>query len=452
MENYRRNSTWREFQKISKARKKRREKAIRYIKLLALLFLLFAGGFLAKDWMESTPDKTSKTPPLDPVEKQEKSAKLTGTELRPLISAQPFFKQTEKHFVVKLDGNPYYVQTSLDVELQKFLLAKLERLKTLTRGKPQRIAFTVLEPDTGWIRAMAGFDLSDPDKNPCLTSDYPAASLFKIITAAAAVQEKGFTPKTPLYYNGGKYTLYKRQLKNSRNRYTRKVYFEDAFADSINPVFGKIAQNTLGHDILARYSENFGFNNKLDGDLEVGPARLVLDEEKPYQWAEVGCGFNKTTTVSPLFAAMMAGSVVHSGKMYLPMIVKTVINVDDTPVYKGEPAVFKNPVAPETAAVLARLMQETIRSGTARKSFRGYSRDSVLSGLKIGGKTGSLYNRDRTVKYDLFTGFAQDKKSGKQLAVSVMVGHRKYIGTRASRYARMIFKEFFENHSVSETQ
>lgn len=444
LENYRGNSTWREFQKISRARKKRKEKAIRYTKLSVLFLFILAGSYLAYDWMTRTPEKDHSEPPPATVEKQEPPG-LTKMDLKPLISAQPFFKQAENNFVVNQNANTYNVRTSLNVELQQFLLAKLERLKTLTRGKPQRIAFTVLEPDTGRIRAMAGFDLSNPDSNPSLASDYPAASLFKIVTAAAAVQEKGFTPKTTLYYNGGKYTLYKRQLKKTRNRYTRKVYFEDAFAGSINPVFGKIAKNTLGCGILDRYSENFGFNKPLDCELEVNPSTLVIVTEKPYQWAEVGCGFNKTTTVSPLFAAMMAASVVHSGKMYLPMIVETVMDADDNTVYKGEPTVFKSPIQPQTSEVLVRLMQETVESGTASKSFRGYSRDAVLSGLTIGGKTGSLYNRDNTVKYDWFTGFAEDKKNGKQLAVSVIVGHRKYIGTRASRYARMIFKEFFEN-------
>ena len=451
MENYRRNSTWREFQKISRARKKRREKAFRYTKLAVLFFLILTGVYLAKDWIAFTPDTVIKTMPPSSEEKQEPS-KLTKTVLKPLISRQPFFKQAKNNFIVNHNGNPYNVSTSLNVELQKFLLGKLDRLRTLTRGKPQRIALTVMEPDTGRIRAMAGFDLSDPDKNPCLASDYPAASLFKIVTAAAAVEEKGFTPKTPLYYNGGKYTLYKRQLKKVRNKYTRKIYFDDAFAGSINPVFGKIAKNTLGFGLLDKYSKQFGFNESFDSELEVNPSTLVIAEKTPYQWAEVGCGFNKTTTVSPLFAAMMAASVIHSGKMYLPMIVETVVDVDDNTVYKGEPALFKNPVKPETSAVLVQLMQETVDSGTARKSFRGYSRDSVLSELKIGGKTGSLSNRDHTVKYDWFSGFAEDEQNGKQLAVSVLVGHRKYIGTRASRYARMIFREFFENRSAEQTQ
>ncbi|MGM0642711.1 MAG: penicillin-binding transpeptidase domain-containing protein [Thermodesulfobacteriota bacterium] len=451
MENYTRNAKWREFQNRTRAGKKRREKGLRYGKLAVLLLLVLISGYLIKNLMIRAPEQEKETAPPGLVETKG-PPELTKAELQPLISDQPYFKLARKNFIVNQNGNIYNISTSLNTDLQNFLLARLDRLKTLTRGKPRRIAFTVLEPDSGRIRAMAGFDLSDPQSNPCTASDYPAASLFKIVTAAAAVQEKGFTPKTPLFYNGGKYTLYKRQLKNTRNRYTRKVYFDDAFAGSINPVFGKIGQSMLGCEILDRYADNFGFNTPINFELEVEPSSMAILPEKPYQWAEVGCGFNKTTTVSPLFAAMMAGAVVQSGTMHLPILVESVIDVDDNTVYKAEPSVFKNAVSKNTADVLVQLMQRTVNRGTAKKAFKGYSRDPALSGLTIGGKTGSLYNRDHTIKYDWFTGFAKSKNNGKKLAVSVIVGHGKYIGTRASMHARMIFKEFFENHAVSEKQ
>jgi hypothetical protein len=59
---------------------------------------------------------------------------------------------------------------------------------------------------------MAGFNKIDPDRDPCLTAEYPAASLFKIVTAAAAVEEKGYTAGSRFKFNGYKHTLYKRQL------------------------------------------------------------------------------------------------------------------------------------------------------------------------------------------------------------------------------------------------
>ena len=122
---------------------------------------------------------------------------------------------------------------------------------------------------------------------------------------------------------------------------------------------------------------------------------------------------------------------------------------DGTRIYTGKKTVFSNPVRPKTAKAMMALMHRTISRGTAKKAFRGYSRDKVLSKLTLGGKTGSLYSTDRTVKYDWFVGFGKHKKTGKTLVVSVMVGHRKYIGTRAGSHARTMLKTYFYPRSGS---
>jgi len=93
---------------------------------------------------------------------------------------------------------------------------------------------------------------------------------------------------------------------------------------------------------------------------------------------------------------------------------------------------------------MMKLLATTITKGTAKKSFKGASKDKVLSKLLIGGKTGSLYNNDNTVKYDWFIGFGKEKKTTRKIALSIVVGHRKYIGTRASAYGRMILKRYFK--------
>ncbi|MCD4741833.1 MAG: PbpA, partial [Desulfobacteraceae bacterium] len=105
---------------------------------------------------------------------------------------------------------------------------------------------------------------------------------------------------------------------------------------------------------------------------------------------------------------------------------------------------------PKTASIVQSLMQKTIKTGTARKAFRGYNKDKILSKLVIGGKTGSIYNREHTIKYDWFTGFAKEKirpagDKENSIAISVVVGHGDYIGTRASKYGKMIIKEYYRN-------
>jgi len=165
--------------------------------------------------------------------------------------------------------------------------------------------------------------------------------------------------------------------------------------------------------------------------------------DNDYHTAELGCGFNHQTLISPVFGATMVTTLLNQGKALVPRVVDRIELADGTRIYTGKKTVFSNPVRPRTAQAMISLMHRTISRGTAKKAFRGYSRDKVLSKLTIGGKTGSLYSSDRSVKYDWFVGFGKHKKTGKTLVVSVMVGHRKYIGTRAGTHARTMLKTYF---------
>ena len=89
-------------------------------------------------------------------------------------------------------------------------------------GRKIGTLIVAMDAKTGNIVAMAGFDLADSKANPCMESNYPAASIFKIVTASAAIDSLGYTAHTPLYFNGNKYTLYKRQLNEVKNKYTTK--------------------------------------------------------------------------------------------------------------------------------------------------------------------------------------------------------------------------------------
>ncbi|NOX34255.1 MAG: PbpA [Deltaproteobacteria bacterium] len=363
-----------------------------------------------------------------------------------MIANTNFTKTDKNIFFINTPDHNLKITTSIDIYLQEYLLSVLDRLKSMTRGKPQRIAIVVMEADTGKIIAMTGFDLENPDINPCIESDYPAASIFKIITASAAIETLGYTPNTQLYFNGSKYTLYKRQLKDIKNKYSYKISFSRAFAESVNPVFGKIGKNYLGKEKLESYARAFGFNQVINWELPFVSGKFKTNTSD-YHLAELGCGFNRDTTISPLFGAMLISAVVNSGKAMLPSIIEHVTDSDGKIIYKNKKETYKTPISPETAATMIKLMESTVSKGTARKSFRGSSRDSVLSRLTIGGKTGSIYNKKHTVKYDWFAGFGKEKK--KKIVLAIVVGHRKYIGTRASTYAKMILKKYFKKNNTT---
>ena len=455
---YKKEAAWRIFQSSYLLKKKKRTFFFNTLKIacgLVGILVLMAGiwFFNPQDHETDTvlPEKNRQITAVLSSKTVEKNPGLSKSQLNHILRNTNFIHTDKNVFFVSAPEANYKITTSIDIYLQEYLLSLMDRLKGLTRGKPQRIAIVVMEPDTGKIIAMTGFDLENPKANPCIASNYPAASLFKIITAAAAVEALGYTPHTQLYFNGNKYTLYKRQLKDVKNKYSYKISFSRAFAESINPIFGKIGKNYLGREKLESYADAFGFNQTVHSELPFFSGTFETGTSA-YHLAELGCGFNHDTTISPIFGAMLSSAVVNSGKLVLPSIVEHVTGSDGELVYQNKTIPYMTAMRSETATTLIKLMQRTVSKGTARKAFRGASKDAILSTLVIGGKTGSLYNKGHTVKYDWFTGFGKEKNGEKKIAVSIVVGHRKYIGTRASTHAKMILKQYFKknNHTTAQ--
>ncbi len=449
---------WRKFQTgylLSERKKDRQRRIIKNTIIWSACFFLLAGlAFMAVFWLNDETSLSEKQPPAFESEiapGSEHRERLSMASLNNIIAKTDFIRTDKNLFFVDTPKESFQVTTTIDVELQQYLLSLLAKARKLNRGKPQQIALVVMDATTGKIIGMSGFDLDDPLTNPCTVSEYPAASIFKIITAAAAVQELGYTQHTQLYFNGNKYTLYKRQLKETKNKYSYKISFSRAFAESVNPVFGKIGKNYLGKENLVNYAHAFGFNEKIDADLPFESGVFSADGNE-YHLAELGSGFNTDTTISPVFGALLVTTLLNSGELIQPRVVEHVTDAAGEIVYKSEKSSYKKAILPKTADTMLQLMMKTVSRGTARKTFRGASRDKTLSKLLIGGKTGSLYNQEHTVKYDWFTGFGKEKNSNRKIAISIMVGHRKYIGTRAAVYAKLILKQYFNGPKEATAQ
>lgn len=381
-----------------------------------------------------------------PAQKTERVPELIEkTDVHILLGKTRLINLQANPIKVDFDGRPYQVSTSLDLELQQYLLKRMDRVNS------RYIGVVAMAPDTGRILAMAGFNKVDPDRDPCLMAEYPAASLFKIVTAAAAVEEKGYTAGSRFKFNGYKHTLYKRQLTNKTNRYTNSISLRDSFAQSVNPVFGKIGALVLDRETLEAYGDAFAFNRQVDFELHWPASQLAVKDES-YHRAEIASGFNRQTTLSPLHAAVIVSAVVNDGKPVEPTLVEKITNGDGKAVYRTEPEFLTAAVSPETAEVLNQLMIATVTSGTARKIFRGHKRSKVLSRLELGGKTGSIYNRAHDARFDWFVGFATEKKGPEKMVVAVVVAHEDYIGIRAGQYARMAIEHYFKDYFTKKEQ
>ena len=165
---------------------------------------------------------------------------LSKADVQDLLADRSLSDLLGKRFFIHWGEQRLAVDPSIDTTLQHYLH---ERLYERTS---RYIAIVVMENTSGRILAMVGYDKNNPDGNPCLSPQFPAASIFKIVTAGAAMEHCGLSSRSALTYNGAKHTLYKSQLKNINNRYTHQTTLAASFAQSVNPVFGKLGSHCLG--------------------------------------------------------------------------------------------------------------------------------------------------------------------------------------------------------------
>ena len=437
--------TWREYQdRLKKAANKERfvKKTVIISALFPVLFLLLYGlitmmsGKLPfealTDYFVSSDDKRTDN-------RFDQTKMINKRDVRALIGNNILNNLANKSFEVISSNGIFRVDTSIDMALQNLLQRKVEQ--SIARN----IGIVCMNPQTGKILSMVGLDKTDTSINPCIDSRFPAASIFKIVTASAAIEQCGFNLNSKLSFNGRKHTLYKSQLKERTNQYTNHITFKDSFAHSVNPVFGKIGSLYLGKDNLEKYALTFGFNRTIDFEVKFNSSAFSISEE-PYQWAEIASGFNRETNITPLHGALIASVIMNQGKLVEPSIVDQIMDEKEQVVYQSELISIHQAITPATSKVVSRLMEETVNTGTFRKAFKGYKKNKTLSNLNIGGKSGSIASRSNDVRYDWFVGFAKEKTGQEKIALAVLVTHEKYIGKRASYYARIAMEQYFENY------
>ncbi len=378
--------------------------------------------------------------PKAPVQTVSSVQYIDKTDVQAILAKQPFINLEEETYTFSFDGRLFNVDTSLDPDLQRYLLQAMQR------DTSRYIGIIVMDPRSGRVLSMVGFDPEDPLHNPCLTSIFPAASVFKIVTAAAAIEKYAFGSDSTVSFSGKKYTLYKNQIKKDPKGWVRHFTLRDSFAQSVNPVFGKLGALVIGKTGLEEYADAFGFNQPINFELPVTPSHLSIRDEAPYQWAEIASGFNRQTTLSPLHGAVMVSAIVTGGgNLAEPTLVDRIRNENGELLYTYQPATIRRALSRDAAAVMKKLMTETIESGTGRKTFRGFRKHPILSRLNIGGKTGSINSRTHEGRrFDWFVGFAEEREGSEQIVVSIVVTHEKFIGIRSHQYGRMAMEKYFQ--------
>lgn len=358
----------------------------------------------------------------------------------------------DNHFPASADFQLSTNNENLNIEYTLDSRMQNEADNLFRRYKPDYGAVVLMDATTGKILALSSYQKDNPKApNLAVRASYPAASLFKIITASAAVEKAGITPYHTITFNGGNYTLYKKNVMSDKvNRWSRKITLKEAFARSINTAFGRLSLETLEPSDILDFANRFMFNQDIPADFDVEKGVASVPSEKNFELTEVASGYNKQNRISPIQGAMIAASVVNDGKMLIPYIIDKLKDAKGDVVYKGEPLEKGFVMTPESAAQIRQMMEQTVLGGTSRKSFRQLVKDRRFKEIEMGGKTGHLTGDNPKGRVDWFIGYANDDEN-KRLAVAAITVNKKYWTVKSSYIGQFMFKSYFEPFMKKKT-
>jgi cell division protein FtsI/penicillin-binding protein 2 len=363
---------------------------------------------------------TVKLGPLPQEVASQPAQALDKTSLAMLIGSRPIPEEQPGLFSIQgPQGQNLYVATTLDQGLQT------QVAKWVSQSRAHKAALVALDPRNGRVLAMAGLDGENREANAALDGDFPAASLFKIVTAAAALEKAEMRADSTVAYDGAKHTLFKSNVEKEPDKGRHQATLRESFAESINSVFGKLGAYTVGPDGLTQYADRFGFNQPIAFEMPVGESRFEVDDFDTFRLAELASGFNRLTRVSPIHGAMLAAAAINSGVIFEPTFVSEVFDRQNNILYRSQPRNLGQSVNPKTAEALKELMLAAVTEGTGRKKFSDALSHPILSKLALGGKSGTI-NDDQGYRVDWFVAFSAIKERGREsypLALAAVVVH-----------------------------
>jgi len=287
------------------------------------------------------------------------------------------------------------VPLTLDPEVQRVAS------RALTRGRPFFGATVVLAAKTGEILALAETSQRTPERSGvALRADAPAASIFKLVSAAALLHA-GVSPSEPVCYQGGTRRLAPKHLKDRPG--DQCVTFADVIPRSLNAAMAKLVNRHLPAGALHGMAERFGFGKTIAIEIPVEPSHAFIPRD-PFGRAKTAAGFGDVR-LSAFHAAAMTAVIANRGEWIPPRIIdesaaaELGVRLPPGPLPHGV-------IDPAIADALTHMMVETTESGTARRMMAKLPRGVLLRQVQVGAKTGSLLFYDEHVDHSWLVAFA----------------------------------------------
>jgi peptidoglycan glycosyltransferase len=254
-------------------------------------------------------------------------------------------------------------------------------------------------------------DPQSPELNRSLQGLYPPGSVFKLFTAAVALDLGLVTPETR-FTCAGRERVNKATIVCRRPGGHGSLDLNTALYDSCNVVFAKLAAR-IGVEDFISYGKRFHLLDQADLALPSMLGRMYDFRGFKGKVALAEAGFGQgATMLTPLQVARLTATIANRGHVLQPYLVDAVRTPEGQVVSRGQARDFGQAVKPETAASVAGMMEQVVERGTGR--------GIAMSSVRVAAKTGSAETRG-TEPHAWFTCFAPADKP--RVVVTVVVEH-----------------------------
>jgi cell division protein FtsI/penicillin-binding protein 2 len=361
---------------------------------------------------------------------------------KPPVSARRFETASDLLATAENNGSSVSARTSEGFQHIYTIQGDLQRrvYEFLAHNQVPYGVFVAIEPATGRILGMTAYSSIDPTwAKRSVYELYPMASLFKIITASAALESHKITPESVIEFRGGSYSENPRYWDASPRGRNNRMDLTYAMGKSINPVYGRVASDIAGKSSVMESVSRFGFNQELLPGTPVKQSQ-ALEPANTSGLRLMGAGLDHDVKISPLHAAVIMSAIANGGKMMAPGLTSSIVDGQGKELETFTPRELRRLVTPETSASLSRMLSSTVLTGTSRKAFHD-RRGRPLLDVTIAAKTGSINGTDPKGHYSWFAAYAPIQNP--RIALVALVINPDKWKIKASQVGKQALEEFF---------
>jgi cell division protein FtsI (penicillin-binding protein 3) len=288
------------------------------------------------------------------------------------------------------------VVLALDETVQHLAERELDRAMAETQAASGMVV--VVEPFSGEVLAMAGRPTFNPNRysaypsthwrNRVVSDVFEPGSVFKIVTAAAGIQEKVVAPAEVLDCGHGRIEI-SGTVINDHAVFDR-LTFTQAVTKSSDIGMIRVAQR-LGRENFARYVRSFGFGAPTEVDLPGESGGLLRPTARWSTLSLPSMSFGQEVGVTGLQVAMAAVAVANGGYLMRPLVLRRVEDAQGTVVREHKPVVVRRVLEPDTVDTLTEILKAVVTEGTGRHA--------AVPGYVVAGKTGTAQKIDASGRY-----------------------------------------------------